>query len=269
MKAKISIYFLLLIASFSAYAQSKSGAWKNKKCAVVLTYDDGLNVHLDNVIPLLDSLKFKGTFYVPGNSETLYKRLSDWRNAANEGHEIGNHTLFHGCIRSKGREWVKPYYDLNKYDLQQMIDELNVANTLLYAVDGKNKRSFAYACGDIVVDSTEIFMEKMKDKFVGARTVEQKMQKINEIDVYYIGSFPVVNQSGDELVSWVKKAMDTNSLLVFLFHGVGGEHSLNVSLDAHRKLLKFLKQNEKDIWVAPFIDVCEYIKQYNVQGKGN
>lgn len=268
MKAKIIITFLLLIIVCSAYAQSKKEApWNNKKCAVVLTYDDGLNVHLDNAIPLLDSLKFKGTFYVPGHAETLFKRINDWRKAASNGHELGNHTLFHGCLRSEGREWVKPYYDLNKYDLQQMIDELNVANTLLYAVDGKTKRSFAYACGDMVVDSTVFFMDKMKDKFVGARTTEQKMQKINEIDVYYIGSYPVVDQSGDELISWAKKAMETNTLLVFLFHGVGGEHSLNVSLDAHRQLLKFLKQNEKEIWVAPFIDVCEYINQYNSSKK--
>jgi len=26
--------------------------------------------------------------------------------------------------------------------------------------------------------------------------------------------------------------------------------------------LHFLKQNEKDIWIAPMIDVAEYIKNY-------
>ena len=30
------------------------------------TYDDALNVHLDNVIPALDSLNLKGTFYLSG-----------------------------------------------------------------------------------------------------------------------------------------------------------------------------------------------------------
>jgi sialate O-acetylesterase len=74
-------------------------------------------------------------------------------------------------------------------------------------------------------------------------------------------------QSGDELIDLVKKAENNNDLLVFLFHGVGGDHSLNVSLDAHNKLLYFLKQNEKEIWVAPLIEIAEYVKEYNQQKK--
>jgi hypothetical protein len=58
----------------------------------------------------------------------------------------------------------------------------------------------------------------------------------------------------------VKKAQASGSFLVFLFHGVGGEHSLNVSLPAHRQLLNYLKQNENDVWTAPMIEVAEHIK---------
>jgi hypothetical protein len=50
-------------------------------------------------------------------------------------------------------------------------------------------------------------------------------------------------------------------LVMFLFHGVGGEHDLNVSLEAHRQLLRFLKENEKDIWIAPLRNISKYIKQ--------
>jgi hypothetical protein len=67
-------------------------------------------------------------------------------------------------------------------------------------------------------------------------------------------------QSGEEMISLVKKAMEENKLIVFLFHGVGGEHPINVSLAAHRQLLHFLKKNEKDIWIASFIDVIRYAK---------
>ena len=58
-----------------------------------------------------------------------------------------------------------------------------------------------------------------------------------------------------------------NDLLVFLFHGVGGGHSINVSLDAHSKLLHFLKQNENNIWIASMVDVAEYIKEYQQKNK--
>src|SRR5215217_596061 len=38
----------------------------NKKCAVVLTYDDGLASQLQVAIPQLDSAKLKGTFFLNG-----------------------------------------------------------------------------------------------------------------------------------------------------------------------------------------------------------
>jgi len=85
------------------------------------------------------------------------------------------------------------------------------------------------------------------------------MLKINEINIYRIGSYMIMDNSGDELIDMVKKNMENNTLLVFLFHGVGGGHNINVSLAAHRQLLYFLKQNEKDIWTAPLIEISEYI----------
>ena len=66
--------------------------------------------------------------------------------------------------------------------------------------------------------------------------------------------------SADEMIALVKKAMQTHTLLVFLFNGVGGDHTINVSLAAHSGLLHFLKQNEKDIWIAPMIEVAKFIK---------
>ncbi len=59
----------------------------------------------------------------------------------------------------------------------------------------------------------------------------------------------------------------TRSLLVILFHGVGGGNSLNVLLNDHKEFLSYLKQNEKEIWIAPMIDVAKYIKQYQAQRK--
>lgn len=61
----IGLYIITVISCFHSYAQDKA-VWNNKKCAVVLTYDDALNVHLDNAIPVLDSLGLKATFYLSG-----------------------------------------------------------------------------------------------------------------------------------------------------------------------------------------------------------
>ena len=248
----------LLIASVVCHSQHQH-FWKGKKCAVVLTYDDAINQHLDNAIPVLDSLGLKATFYVTAFSSSMQTRLNGWKKLAVKGHELGNHTLYHPCIGGKGREWVKPDYDMNNYSVQRMVDETRMTNLFLQALDGKTKRTFAFTCGDMKIGDSS-FINGMKNDFVAARAVRAEMHKINEIDLYNVDCYMVNGESGEKMIEWVKKAVATNSLLVILFHGVGGGNVLNVSLPAHRELLQFLKQNEKDIWVAPMVDVAEHIK---------
>jgi peptidoglycan/xylan/chitin deacetylase (PgdA/CDA1 family) len=81
------IYFFTI--SYSSAQEVKENPYK---CMVYLTYDDGLDIDFDNVIPALDSLGLKGTFYVPVNSESLNKRMNEWQAIAKNGHELGNYT---------------------------------------------------------------------------------------------------------------------------------------------------------------------------------
>lgn len=262
----VCILFCCLLLAGGAWTQ-KSHPWKGKSCAVVLTYDDALNVHLDHAIPVLDSFGFKGTFYLIGSSGAIDKRIPEWRKAALKGHELGNHTLFHPCAGGPGRSFVTPESDLRNYTVARMVSEMRMNNTLLKSIDGKTQRTFAYACGDTRIGDT-LYMERMRGEFTGARGVRAEMPAINNIDLYNIPCYMINGQTGEELIALVKQAMADGRLLVFLFHGVGGEHSLNVSLDAHSKLLHFLKQNEKKIWVAPMNEVATYVRSYNDSGKG-
>lgn len=256
--------FLTFLSGFglTMNAQDK-GVWHDKKCTVCLTYDDALNVHLDNVVPVLDSLALKGTFYLSGYFPAFRERVAEWKSVAAKGHELGNHTLFHPCTgKLPGREWVKPDYDLGNYTMQRLLDEIKMANSLLEAIDGKTKRSFAYPCGDTKIGDVS-YIDEIRNDFVAARGVKGEMPRIDEIDLFNVGSYVVSGQSAEELIDLVKQAMPKNALIVFLFHGVGGEHSLDISLSDHRKLLHFLKQNEKDIWIAPFIEIAERVQGYN------
>jgi peptidoglycan/xylan/chitin deacetylase (PgdA/CDA1 family) len=263
MKKIVSL--IILLSPLASYCQFNQ-AWQGKKCAVVLTYDDAINQHLDNAIPVLDSLGLKGTFYLTAFSASMQTRLNDWRKLAVNGHELGNHTLYHPCIGGKGREWVKPEYDMNNYTVQRMIDETRMTNLFLQALDGKTKRTFAFTCGDMKIGDSS-FINAMKDDFVAARAVRNQMHKINEIDLLNVDCYMVNGETGAQMIEWAKKAMETNSLLVILFHGVGGGNGLNVELPAHRGFLQFLKQNEKDIMIAPMITVAEHIKTWQANDK--
>ena len=261
---KLSLITVILSSLISSAQLNQP--WHGKKCAVVLTYDDAINQHLDNAIPVLDSLELKATFYVTAFSTSVQTRLNDWKKLAVNGHELGNHTLYHPCMGGKGREWVSKEYDMSTYTVRRMVDETRMTNLFLQALDGKAKRTFAFTCGDMKIGDSS-FINGMKNDFIAARAVRNQMHKINEIDLYNVDCYMVNGESGAQMIEWAKKAMETNSLLVILFHGVDGGNALNVSLPAHREFLKYLKQNERDIWIAPMIDVAEHIKKYQSQVK--
>ena len=258
MKRRHIVILLFLVLGYQVHSQ-QTELWNNKKCAVVLTYDDALNIHLDKVIPALDSLGLKGTFYLIGESPVVSKRIPEWRIAAQHGHELGNHSLMHPCDTSlPGRSWVGPDQELNKYTATRAVNEIKVTNTLLEAIDGKTERTFAFPCGDTKIGSVN-FYDDLKNDFVGARGVQQNFQHTKEVDLNDINCFYIDGHSGDYMIDLVKKAIESNTLLVFLFHGVGGEHPINVSAKAHKELLDFLKLHENEIWNAPMVDVAKFI----------
>ena len=88
---------------------------------ISLTFDDALDCHLNRVIPILDGFGFKGTFYLPlsagligtGKSTQIGERAGEWSRAANTGHELGNHSIFHAAVKDK--EWVPSGYTLEDY----------------------------------------------------------------------------------------------------------------------------------------------------------
>ncbi|MDF7811386.1 polysaccharide deacetylase family protein [Hymenobacter sp. YC55] len=250
---------LLLAAHSGSHAQT-SRTWNNKQCAVVLTYDDAIDVDLDNVVPALDSLKLRGTFYLIGSSPVVAKRLPEWRRAAQRGHELGNHALMHPCDGSlPGRGFVTPDNDLSKYTVSRAVSEIRANNTLLNAIDGKTARTFAYPCGDLQIGGVK-FYDQLKNDFVAARGVSEGLQTPAQVDLTNIDAYFINGHSADYMINLVKKAQQSHTLLVFLFHGVGGGHSLNVGLKEHRQLLRYLKAHEKDIWVAPMVEVAQKIK---------
>ena len=223
------INFILLV---NVSAQTDT-TWNHKKCAVVLSYDDGLNIDITNAIPALDSVGLKGTFYISDYFNGLNAQIDKWRSAAVEGHELGNHTIWHPCDGNlPGRSFVTADCNLQNYSVRRMDNEILAMNNILKAIDGKSKRTFAYPCGDMKIHDTS-YLDPLKNDFVAARGVKAEMLPVDKVDLYNVGCYTMNGQSGDDIIALVQKAMAAHTLLVFLFHGVGGEHSLNVSREAH------------------------------------
>ena len=240
-------------------ARSQEFAWPHgKKAAVVLTYDDGLDCHLDVAAPALERHGFRGTFYVTGKSASLAARTDDWRDMAARGHELGNHTLFHPCHK-KTYDWVKPEYDLDSYTLEQLLSELHVANSLLKAVDGKEERSFAYTCTNHTIEGVS-FVDQMESLFPSARGEGPVPKSMGEVDLYYAPAWGVVDPTGEELIQYVEEALRHGTMAVIMFHSVGGGY-LNVSAEAHEELLVYMEKRKDVLWVDTFQQVMKHVSQ--------
>lgn len=254
------LHLLVCLATLSGHAQNATNTWNHKQCAVVLTYDDAIDADLDNVLPALDSLGLKGTFYLVGASPVVANRMQQWREAARHGHELGNHALFHPCDGGlPERSFVQADHDLSKYTVKRAQEEIRINNVLLNAIDGKTKRTFAYPCGDLTIGGLSFYTGLQKD-FVAARGVRPALDSMGRVNLDNVDCYAMNGQTAEQMIDLVKKAMSTHTLLVFLFHGVGGGHSLNVGLTEHSLLLHFLKDHEKEIWIAPMVEVAEYIR---------
>lgn len=261
---RLPVFLFSLSVAVSSVAADQ---WQGKRAAVVFTYDDTLNVHLDKVAPALDAHNFKGTFYLAVGYPNFQARLDDWRALANNGHELGNHTMFHPCEGGMpGREWVSKERDLSTWSVTRMVDEITMTNTMLQVLDGKTKRTFAYTCGDTKAGG-ESFVAPIKQLFVGARGVKAEFQSPQQVDLFDIRSVVVAGQSAQQLTAMVDEAIAAGGLLVFLFHGVGGEHPIDVALESHNALLDYVRAKQQQLWVAPMVDVAEYIQAAQAQNK--
>lgn len=264
----ITVFLISIICSeMKAQADLKEAfQWpEGKKAAVCLSYDDGLDCHLDVAVPALEKHGLKGTFYCTGSSSSLNRRVGDWRKIAKNGHELGNHTLFHPCDGDRF-DWVKPEYDLNNYSLGQLMNELRTANTLLEAVDGEGERSFAYTCTNFAIKGVS-FIDSVRTLFPSARGGGPVPESMQDLDLHFIPSWGVIDPRGEELIAYVEEAKAKGTIAVIMFHSVGGGY-LNVSAEAHETLLAYLDENREELWIETFLNVTNYIRLKAEKGSG-
>ncbi len=258
--AHAAIVAVLAVPAF-ARAEAPAFTWPDgQRAAVSLAYDDALESQLDTAIPALDRHGLKGSFYLIMAAEPVQRRMQDWRAAAANGHELGNHSLFHQCSgKGPGREWVAPQRDLDTTSVAQMRDQLVVANTLLQALDGARERTFTAPCGDLQA-SDGPYIAAVKDQFVGIKLVGGALvEDMRTLDPHAVPVTAPVGSSGAELIALVEEAGRRGTMVNFTFHGIGGDH-LSVSAEAHEQLLAYLAAHRDRYWTATFVEQMRWVR---------
>lgn len=266
LKSAIALLVCLIVNEAIAVfpSNNKHIVWPNgAKAAVSLSYDDALNSQLDNAIPQLEQFGFKGSFYLTLSSPIITNRLNEWRKAASNGHELGNHSINHPCRASlKGRDWVSEENDLDQQSIAQYKQELLNANAWLHSIDNQTIRTLTLPCGDHLVAGKSILPE-VEDYFVGIKTaMSAQPDPIATLDIKRANVLAPSDISGDALIAYAKLAEKEGTIANYTFHGIGGDY-LTVSAQAHQALLTYLHNNPDIYWVATFREISQHI---NAQG---
>lgn len=250
------VLLALLIPGMAAAAGGF--AWpEGKKAAVSLSYDDTLDSQLDHALPVLNRYQLKASFYLKLASPVLDARLEEWRAVAKQGHELGNHTIFHACSASQpGMDWVPSHNNIDKRTVEQMQEEVMTANIFLKAIDGRSERTLTTPCGHVIT-SNGSYLPAVRDWFVSIKGFEENLP----FDAEFAHT---AGAAGEELIAFVQKIAAKGGLAHILFHGVGGDH-LSVSREAHEKLIRYLAERRDIYWTDTYINIMKHV---NAAGGG-
>jgi peptidoglycan/xylan/chitin deacetylase (PgdA/CDA1 family) len=224
--------------------------------AVSLSFDDGMRSHLDVVAPLMTEAGLAGTFYVVPPRPIFQEHLDEWRAAARDGHEIGNHSLTHTCSRGFGDRLEARC--LERMTLEELEDDVLAAERMLQAAVGAGPRSFGYPCYQSDVGegaSRQSYVPVIARHFVAARAKGERPNNPLTCDLHHLWSFPVERASGAELVGLAERAAASGTWSILTFHGVHEGH-LSVARTDFEELVAHLLRARDRIWTAPVADVA-------------
>jgi peptidoglycan/xylan/chitin deacetylase (PgdA/CDA1 family) len=219
--------------------------------AVSLSYDDGLDSQLDNVLPALASRNLRASFYL--TEENMASRLDRWVEAARAGHEIADHTVTHPCA-------------LRRYSSRRFADEeIRPMERFLDEHFGAGPRTFAYPCGFTRLGSgpplrrARRYAAALGESFLAARTVEGPP---NDPDralraPMRLGAFEPTYEQDDPsaAVAYLERTLARGAWAILVFHEVlpvrGGEG--DTSIRTHEAILDWITR--RPFWVAPVREV--------------
>jgi len=260
--------FVLFLFPFSFFitnnllAQQSNSAFRwpdGKQMAISLTFDDGRMSQVDVGTALLNEYGVKATFIVVPSS--VEKRLDGWKKAVADGHEIGNHTLYHPC--SGNFSWSRETA-LENYTLSQMKHELIDANKKIGELLGSKPTVFAYPCGSTFVGrgkNTKSYVPLIADLFIAGRGwLDEGPNDPAFCDFAQLTGMEMDEKDFDQILPLLENAKKTGAWLVLAGHEMGESGNQTTRLSMLKKLIEYAQNPANEIWIAPMGTVAKYIQ---------
>lgn len=260
---RIILIMLISFVSHYSFAQStKLFSWPvGKESAISLSFDDARYSQVEGGTALLDSLHTQATFYVV--PAAVEERLAGWKKAVANGHEIGNHSLYHPC--SGNFVWSRAHA-LENYTLDSMKAELTQANDKIQKLLGVKPIVFAYPCGQKFVGRgihTKSYVPLVAEMFITGRGyMEESANDPAFTDFAQITGIEMDGKDFEQLLPLLMEARKNGQWVVLAGHEMGEGGVQTTRLTMLRKLIAYARDPSNKLWIEPVGTIATYINQH-------
>jgi len=231
-----------------------------KKMALSLTFDDARFSQIDTGIPLLDKYGVKATFYISPGS--MLQRADGWKSAVMNGHEIGNHSLYHPC--SGNFTWSRNKA-LEDYSLEKMTSELDSANRLIQKVLGVVPVSYGYPCGQTYIGrgiNTKSYVPLVASMFSSGRGwMNEAPNDPVFCDLSQLNASELDGKSFEQVLKLIETARAGGHWLVLAGHEMNVEGYQTSRLATIEAICKYASDPANGIWIDNVRNVASYVNR--------
>ncbi|MFW6189676.1 MAG: polysaccharide deacetylase family protein [Planctomycetota bacterium] len=229
------------------------------RAAVSFSFDDARPSQLDRGVPILDAHGLSGTFYV--STDNARKRRAGWRRAAENGHEMGNHSLRHPCSGNFPFARANP---LEEYCLESMEAELLAANEAVEELLGVHPQTFAYPCGQTFVGrgpNLRSYVPVVARHFVvGRRAFDEVHNHPLYCDLARATSLDLDDAPEARAMELVEAALEDGGWLIFMSHELGEGGRQVTRADVLEAVCRRVADGNNGIWADTVAAVGRYVR---------
>ena len=233
---------------------------EGKKMALSLTFDDARLSQIDTGIPLLDKYGVKATFYISPGS--MLKRSDEWKSAVLNGHDIGNHSVYHPC--SGNFAWSRNKA-LEEYTLLKMRTELDSANRLIKEMLGVEPVSFAYPCGQTFIGrgiNVQSYVPLIASMFESGRGwLNEAPNDPYFCDLAQLNGTELDEKSFEQVLKLIETAKASGHWLVLAGHEMNEEGFQTSQLRTIEAICRYAKDPANSIWIDNVHKIASYVEQ--------
>ncbi len=248
-------------ASLTSSGMDNSFSWpEGKKVAISLTFDDARLSQIDTGIPLLDKYGIKATFYISPGS--MVQRTEGWKKAVLNGHDIGNHSVYHPC--SGNFAWSRNKA-LEEYTPEKMKSELDSANRIITEVLGTTPVSFAYPCGQTFTGrsiTTRSYVPLIASMFESGRGwLNEAPNDPSFCDMAQLNASELDGKSFDQVIKMIEAAKAAGGWLILAGHEMNVEGYQTSRLETIEAICKYASDPANGIWIDNIHNVAAWVKK--------